>query len=105
MPWEFVTPDGITEKGKQLVEQKLNGKYTPEEIKDIINTIDNESRWVMLNRTWWKKLIDGFKSALPLIDSTAEKMSTEYTKLFTKEIPADINDMKAKIAELNQKKY
>jgi len=32
-------------------------------------------------------------------------MSTEYTKLFTKEIPADINDMKAKIAELNQKKY
>jgi len=44
MPGEFVTPDGITEKGKQLVEQKLNGKYTPEEIKDIINTIDNESR-------------------------------------------------------------
>jgi len=39
------------------------------------------------------------------VDSTTEKMSTEYTKLFTKEIPADINDMKAKIAELNQKKY
>ena len=44
MPGEFVTPDGITEKGKQLVEQKLNGKYTPEEIKDIIKLIDNESR-------------------------------------------------------------
>lgn len=105
MPGEFVTPDGITEKGKQLVEKKLNGKYTPEEIKDIIDTIDKESRWAMLKRPTWKTISDAFKSAIPFVDSTAEKMSTEYAKLFTKDIPVDIADMKARIAELNQKKY
>lgn len=102
-PWEIVTPDGITETGKKFIWEKLAWKFTPEEIKDVISTIDTASRTAMLNSD--NKIANAFKRALPLIDSTSEKMSNEYATLFKKQIPADIQDMKSQIQALALKKY
>lgn len=105
MSWEIVTPDGITEKGKKIIWEKLSGKYSPEDIKDIITTIDRESRGSMLNRDGMTKVSDAFKHALPLVNGTAEKMSTEYTKLFKWEIPQDISALKTQLSAIANKKY
>lgn len=102
---ELITPDGITETGKELLSKKLGGKYTPEQIKDIITTIDTESRRSLIDRGGWTKLADAFKRSLPFVDSTSEKMSNELALLFKKEIPTDVADMKLQLAAIIQKKY
>lgn len=102
---EIVTPDGITESGKKFIWEKLSWKYSPEEIKDILSTIDKESRQAMLNRSAWTKVSDAFKHALPLVNWTAEKMSKEYANLFNKEIPEDIAVLKTQLSQVANKKY
>ena len=100
---EIVTPDGITEGWKRFIESKLGWRYSPWDIKSIIDLVDWESRKSMLDRSWWTKVADAFKRALPLVDSTSEKMWNALAKLFEKQIPADIEELK--VAILNVTKW
>lgn len=99
---EIVTPDGITEKWKETIKQKLWWKYSPEDIKSVIDLVDSETRKSMLSRDWLSKVADAFKRWLPLIDSTSEKMSTALNELFKKQIPEDIDSLKTAILNVTK---
>jgi hypothetical protein len=102
---EIVTPDGLSEAGKKFIEQKLAGKYSPEDVKTIKDTLDMASRGALMQRGTGEKLADAFKRSIPLASSTAEKMSEAYAQLFQKEIPEDVKALVASIQEISGKKF
>lgn len=96
----MITPDGLTEDGKDFIAKKLGWKFTLEDIKTIQSIVDSLSRNSLLNRSIGTTISDAIKRSIPLMTSTSEKISKALKNLFNTYIPESIEDMKEKIINI-----
>lgn len=97
---DIITPDGLTEAGKEFIAKKLGWKFTLEDIKSIQSVVDSLSRSTLLNRWIGTTISDAIKRSMPLMTSTSEKISKALKNLFNTYIPESLDDMKEKIAKI-----